>query len=200
METSPKALCLNICLFIWLHPVTDVAHSIFISGMVLTMCRTPGPLHWEVGVLATGPPGKFADKTFMRVSTYQSLNYSLVVQGGRLARAASQNILILWRTRTWVQDYSVSSKQKVQSQWLSATLEKALECGFKDCVKVLLELLSVILSVIILWPPEVKSWLIGKDPDAGKDWGQEEKRGDRGWDGWMALQTQWTWVWANSGR
>ena len=27
----------------------------------------------------------------------------------------------------------------------------------------------------ILWPPEVKSWLIGKDPDAGKDWGQEEK-------------------------
>ena len=27
----------------------------------------------------------------------------------------------------------------------------------------------------ILWPPDVKSWLIGKDPDAGKDWRQEEK-------------------------
>ena len=27
----------------------------------------------------------------------------------------------------------------------------------------------------ILWPPDVKSWLIGKDSDAGKDWGQEEK-------------------------
>jgi len=27
----------------------------------------------------------------------------------------------------------------------------------------------------ILWPPDVKSWLIWKDPDAGKDWGQEEK-------------------------
>ena len=27
-----------------------------------------------------------------------------------------------------------------------------------------------------LWPPDVKSWLIWKDPDAGKDWGQEEKR------------------------
>ena len=25
------------------------------------------------------------------------------------------------------------------------------------------------------WPPDVKSWLVGKDPDAGKDWGQEEK-------------------------
>ena len=27
----------------------------------------------------------------------------------------------------------------------------------------------------ILWPPDVESWLIWKDPDAGKDWGQEEK-------------------------
>ena len=28
----------------------------------------------------------------------------------------------------------------------------------------------------VLWPPHAKSWLIGKDPDAGRDWGQEEKR------------------------
>ena len=27
----------------------------------------------------------------------------------------------------------------------------------------------------LLWPPDAKSWLIGKDPDAGKDWGQEVK-------------------------
>ena len=27
----------------------------------------------------------------------------------------------------------------------------------------------------ILWPPDAKNWLIGKDPDAGKDWGQEQK-------------------------
>jgi len=27
----------------------------------------------------------------------------------------------------------------------------------------------------ILWLPDAKSWLFGKDPDAGKDWGQEEK-------------------------
>ena len=30
-------------------------------------------------------------------------------------------------------------------------------------------------EVPIFWPPDVKSWLIGKYPDAGKDWGQEEK-------------------------
>ena len=27
----------------------------------------------------------------------------------------------------------------------------------------------------MLWPPDANSWLTGKDPDAGKDWGQEEK-------------------------
>ena len=49
----------------------------------------------------------------------------------------------------------------------------------------------------ILWPPNAKNWLIRKDPDAGKDWRQEEK--------WMTEDEmigwhQWTWVWANSGR
>ena len=33
----------------------------------------------------------------------------------------------------------------------------------------------------ILWPPDVKSWLTGKDPDAGEDWGQEEK-------GWQRMR------------
>ena len=30
-------------------------------------------------------------------------------------------------------------------------------------------------EIPIFWPPHAKSWLIGKDPDAGRDWGQEEK-------------------------
>ena len=41
----------------------------------------------------------------------------------------------------------------------------------------------------ILWPPVVKSWLTGKDPDAGKDWGQEEKGTTEnkmiGWHHWL---------------
>ena len=49
----------------------------------------------------------------------------------------------------------------------------------------------------VLWPPDAKSWLIRKDPKAGKDWRQEKK-----WttDGWMASPTHWTWVWASSRR
>ena len=50
----------------------------------------------------------------------------------------------------------------------------------------------------VLWPPDAKCPLIRKDPDAGKDWKQEEK-GMTGWDGWMASLTQWTWVWVSSG-
>ena len=41
----------------------------------------------------------------------------------------------------------------------------------------------------ILWPPDAKNWLIGKDPDAGKDWRQEEKgmaEGEMvGWHHWL---------------
>ena len=46
----------------------------------------------------------------------------------------------------------------------------------------------------ILWPPDTKSQFFGKDSDAGGE-------GDnRGWDSWMASATQWTLIWANSGR
>ena len=51
----------------------------------------------------------------------------------------------------------------------------------------------------VLWPLHVKSWLIGKDSDAGRDWGARGEGDDRGWDGWMASLTRWTWVWVNSG-
>ena len=30
-------------------------------------------------------------------------------------------------------------------------------------------------ETLVLWPPDAKNWLIGKDSDAGRDWGQEEK-------------------------
>ena len=52
------------------------------------------------------------------------------------------------------------------------------------------------------WPPDGKSRLTGKDPDAGKD-GEQVEEGNilnRGWNCWMASPTQWTWVWASSGR
>ena len=52
----------------------------------------------------------------------------------------------------------------------------------------------------ILWAPEAKSQLIGKDPDAGKDWRQKEKGDAKERDDWMTSLTKWTWVWGSSWR
>ena len=51
----------------------------------------------------------------------------------------------------------------------------------------------------ILCPSDAKSWLIRKDPDAGKDWRQEEKGVTEDKMQWMASPTQQAWVWASSG-
>ena len=49
----------------------------------------------------------------------------------------------------------------------------------------------------VLWPPHAKSWLIGKDSDAGRDWGQEKKRTKEdemtGWHHWLnGREFEWT--------
>ena len=51
----------------------------------------------------------------------------------------------------------------------------------------------------VLWLPNVKNWLIWKDPDAGKGLKAGGEGDERGWDSWMASPTQWTWVLVNSG-
>ena len=49
----------------------------------------------------------------------------------------------------------------------------------------------------VLWQPHAKSWLIGKDSDAGRDWGQEEKGTTEdemaGWHHWLdRCESEWT--------
>ena len=85
----------------------------------------------------------------------------------------------------WELDYKESWTQKNWCFW-SVVLEKSLESPL-DCKEnqpvhpkgdqswVFIGRTDVEAETPILWPPDVKNWLIGKDPDAGKDWGQEEK-------------------------
>ena len=65
---------------------------------------------------------------------------------------------------------------------LEKTLESPLDCKDIQLVHprgdqswVFIERTDVEAETPILWPPHAKSWLIGKDPDAGRDWRQEEK-------------------------
>ena len=65
---------------------------------------------------------------------------------------------------------------------LEKTLENPLDCKEIQPVHprgdqfwVFIERTDVEAETSIPWPPDEKSWLIWQDPDAGKDWGQEEK-------------------------
>ena len=66
---------------------------------------------------------------------------------------------------------------------LEKTLESPLDCKEIQPVHhpkgdqswVFIERTDAEAKTPILWPPHAKSWLIGKDPDAGRDWGKEEK-------------------------
>ena len=85
----------------------------------------------------------------------------------------------------WELDYKESWALKNWCFWtvvLNKTLESPLDCKEiqpvhpkRDRSWVFIGRTDVEAETPILWPPDAKSWLIGKDPDAGKDWGQEEK-------------------------
>ena len=79
---------------------------------------------------------------------------------------------------------------------LEKTLESPLDCKEIQPVHpegnqswVLIGRTDVEAETPILWPPDANSWLIWKDPDAGKDWGQEEKGTTEdemtGWHHWL---------------
>ena len=107
----------------------------------------------------------------------------------------------------WELDYKEGWAPKNWCFWtvvLEKTLESPLDCkeiqpvhSKEDQSWVFIGRTDAEAETPILWPPDAKSWLIGKDPDAGKYWRRE--KGKRGWYGWMASPTQWTWVWVNSG-
>ena len=79
---------------------------------------------------------------------------------------------------------------------LEKTLESPLDCKEiqpvhlkGDQSRVFIGRTDVEAETLILWPPNAKSWLIWKDPDAGKEWGQEETRMTKdemvGWHQWL---------------
>ena len=111
---------------------------------------------------------------------------------GRIQLIGSQRVGHDWVTFSsshvwmWELDYKENWAPKNWCFWtvmLEKTLESPLDWkGFQPVrLKgnqswVLIGRTDVEAETPILWPPDVKSWLIWKDPDAGKDWRQEEKR------------------------
>ena len=90
------------------------------------------------------------------------------------------------RAWTWELDYKESWAPKNWCFWtggkkaLEKTLERPLDCKEIQPVhpkgnQPWIFIGRTDAEAPILWPPDAKNWLIGKDPDAGKDWRQEEK-------------------------
>ena len=87
--------------------------------------------------------------------------------------------------RMWELDNKESWAVKNWCLW-TVVLEQTLE-SFLDCKEIqpvhpkgeqswiFIGRIDAEAETLILWPPDGKNWLIGKDPDAGKDWRQEEK-------------------------
>jgi len=90
-----------------------------------------------------------------------------------------------WSCMDWELDCEESWALKNWCFWtvvLEKTLESLLDCKEiqtihpkGDCSWVFIRRTDAKAETPVLWPPHVKSWLIGKDPDAGRDWGEEEK-------------------------
>ena len=99
----------------------------------------------------------------------------------------------------WELDYQESWVLKNWCFWtvvLEKTLESPLDCKEVQPVHpkgdqswVFIGRTDAEAETPILWPTHTKSWLIGKDPDAGRDWGQEEKGTTEdemvGWHHWL---------------
>ena len=98
----------------------------------------------------------------------------------------------------WELDYKESWALKNLCFWivvLEKTLERPLDCKIKPVRRkgnqswIFIGRTDDEAEVPILWPLDAKNWLIGKDPDAGKDWRQEEKGTTEdevvGWHHWL---------------
>ena len=97
----------------------------------------------------------------------------------------------------WELDYKESWAPKNWCFW-TVVLEKTLESPL-DCKKIQpvnpkgnqswILIGKTDAEIPILWPSDAKNWLLGRDPDAGQDWGQEEKRTTEdemvGWHHWL---------------
>ena len=121
----------------------------------------------------------------------------------RLVKAMVFSISHVW---IWELDYNESWVLKNWCFWtvvLEKTLESPLDCKEIEPVHpkgnqswIFIGRIDAEAETPIIWPPDMKNWLIWKDPDAGKDWRQKEKW-SKEWHDWMVSPIWWTWVWTS---
>ena len=153
--------------------------SLAISGCVLTEAKLPGfkmRVELEQTAEATQAPKPSA------------LTKSLENQSGHDAiKGPSSQSYGFSSSHVWMWELKHKESWGLKNWWfwtvvLEKTLESPLDCKEIQPVHpkgnqswIFIGRTDTEAEAPILWPPDVKNWLIGKDPNAGKDWRQEEK-------------------------
>ena len=112
-------------------------------------------------------PGLWSSLCLTRQGSYYKLTYEAVVSCHILTGCLPCHVYFLSHI------YFIENEPKTEAQYFCNLILKVHPKG--DQSWVFIGRTDVEAETPILWPPHEKSWLIGKDPDAGKDWGQEEK-------------------------
>ena len=86
------------------------------------------------------------------------------------------NLRIIFNSWTfleiWIKKTLLSSVTKISYH----PLDRPLLCNINKLDALLFERADAETEAPVFWPPDANSWFVGKDPDAGKDWRQKEKR------------------------
>ena len=95
-------------------------------------------------------------------------------------RSSSQHGILCAQRKSWeIEHWRIDALELWCWRWLlrvSGTARRSNQSILKEISpEYSLEGLMLKLKLLILWPPYAKNWLIGKDPNAGKDWRWEEK-------------------------
>ena len=90
--------------------------------------------------------------------------------------------VVMYGCESWTIKKAEHQRTDVFELWLEKTFESPLDCKKIKPVSpkgnqswMFIERTEAEGEAPVLWPPDVKNWLTRKDPDAGKDWRQEEK-------------------------
>ena len=91
--------------------------------------------------------------------------------------------VVVYRCESWTIKKAECQRINAFELWCWRTLESPLDCKEIQSVSpkgnqswIVIGRADVEAEAPVLWPPDAKNWLNGKDPDAGKDWRQEEKQ------------------------
>ena len=162
--------------------------------MVCTPVLLPGKSHGQRSLVGCSPWGRWESDTTERLPFHFSLSRIGEGNGNPLQCSCLENPRDggAW----WASIYGVA-QSRTRLKWLSSS-SKLSPKG--DQSWVLIGRFDVEAETPILWPPYVKCGLIGKDPWCWERLRTTGEEGNRGWGGWMASLTQWTWVWVNFRR